>query len=679
MDEYYRVPTLALLATLVAVFAALFVRSRTYRTLLWLIGWSMAVVRMAMQVTPYGRHGLGLAVSSTANQLAALMFLGSVSPVFLYVKSRTMVPYIAAFAVPLVVFTVLTSLYPAPGIFLRIVDCAAAIAVVAVGVKWSTQRNLLALWFTVSFATAAGGACLWLTFAGDYSFVLRLSYSAISLMTAVLVLAVYRRLSPGVIFTVTGLLMWTSPMVVDSLLHPGDPGFLAFLRAVNLTKVITAVGMIVLVLEDELIRNEAAQMRDRRVRDEMEQYAKLDIPAVPSRDFGVYYNRICEVITTSSSFCQAAILLRNAEQHFRVVGSAGMDGALAAGLDEVGKRMTPDNLEEFSASGHRVVELGNTAVLDLRPLMKLGDDLERLGVERVHAIPMSASAEGLQGILVLCGLKAPGASLAAEDLLPLELLARRLGAEHESSLLLRRLAQSEKLAGLGLLAGGVAHELNNPLTVVMGYASLIEEGSADEEMRRNGAVIHRESQRMKQTIESLARFWRSSPEGQAAISMEQMLIDICRLRKPELERAGITTELTIARDLPSVRADADQMRQVILQILSNAATAMQNVPAERERVLRINASVVRNRVQVLISDTGPGFSNPDRVFDPFFTTKRPGEGPGLGLSLCYSIVREHGGEISAFNLQPRGAAVSIELPVHVKVDESPAVGEVFTR
>ena len=646
---------------------------------MWLIGWSMAVVRMAMQVAPYGRHGLGLAVSNTATQLAALMFLGSVSPVYLHIKGRTKVPYIAAFAVPLVVFTVLTSLFPSPGIFVRIVDCVAAVSVAAVGVKWAIQRNLLPLWFTVSFALVAGVTCLWLTFAGEYSFVLRLSYSAISLMTAVLVAAVYRRLSPGVIFTVTGLLMSTSPMVVDALLHEGDPFFLAFLRAVNLTKVITAVGMIVLVLEDELIRNEAAQKRDRRVRDEMEQYAKLDIPGVPSRDFGLYYNRICEVITTSSRFAQAAILLRNAEQHFRLVGSAGMDGAVVAGLDVVGKRMTPEKLEEFSTSGACAVELGNTAVVDLRPLMKPGDDLRRLGVGKVHAIPMSASAEGLQGVLVLCGLKAPSASLGAEDLLPLELLARRLAAEHESSLLLRRLAQSEKLAGLGQLAGGVAHELNNPLTVVMGYAALIEEGSADEEIRRSGAVIHSESQRMKQIIESLARFWRSSPEGQALISMEQMLIDICRLRKPELERAGIVLELSIGRDLPAVRADADQMRQVILQILSNAATAMQNVPAERERILRINASLVRNRVQVLISDTGPGFSNPDRVFDPFFTTKRPGEGPGLGLSLCYSIVREHGGEISAFNLQPHGAAVSIELPVHVKVDEVPAVGEVFTR
>jgi C4-dicarboxylate-specific signal transduction histidine kinase len=118
---------------------------------------------------------------------------------------------------------------------------------------------------------------------------------------------------------------------------------------------------------------------------------------------------------------------------------------------------------------------------------------------------------------------------------------------------------------------------------------------------------------------------------------------------------------------------------VILQILNNAATALEGLPPGRERRLRIDAALIKDRVQVLISDTGPGFSNPDRVFDPFFTTKKPGEGPGLGLTLCYSIVREHGGEISAFNLHPHGAAVAIELPVIEAVDETAAAREVFTQ
>jgi two-component system, NtrC family, sensor kinase len=674
MADYYRVPTLALLSILVAVFAALYFRSRSRRTLLWLVGWTMAIARLALQANSYGRHGVGLAISNTAMELAALMFLGSVSPV--YTKGRIKVSYIVVFAAPLVVFTVLTSLFPSPGPFLKAINFLAAIAVAVVGVNWGSQSTRLPRWFTITFAVVVGGGCLALTFAGEYDFVLRLAHSGISLMTAVLVLAVYRRLSPGVIFTAIGLLVWTSPTVVDALLRPGDPGFLAFLRAVNLTKVVTAVGMIVLVLEDELIRNEEAQNRDRRVRAEMEQYSKL-VAAAPNRDPGLYYDGICNVITAASRFGQAAIMLHNPELHFRLVGSAGMDGTPARALDALGQQMTPEKIDEFCKSGYCRVESGNTAVLDLRPLLVPGDDLEQLGLIQVHAIPMG-DGEDTHGVLILSSLKNPKQPLAAEDLLPLELLARRLAAEHESNLLLRRVSQAEKLAGLGQLAGGVAHELNNPLTVVMGYAELIEESGADEATRRSAAVIRSESQRMKQTIESLAHFSRFSPVGQTYFSMGDMLTEIARLRKPELDRVGIALEVSISPSLPRLRANVDQMRQVILQIMNNAATALQSMPPGEERLLRIHAAHARNRVQVLISDTGPGFQNPDRVFDPFFTTKKVGEGPGLGLTLCYSIIREHGGEISAFNVQPHGAAVAIDMPIVETADELPIAREVFT-
>jgi signal transduction histidine kinase len=600
-----------------------------------------------------------------------------VSPIHNQNKIRT--PYVALFAAPLVLYSVLTSLYPEPRLSLRIIDWVAVIVTATIAVHWGAQKSQLPRWFTLSFAACAGGACIWLAIAGEYDLVLRLAHSAISLMTAALVLATYRRWSPGVIFTAGGLLVWSSPMLVDFLLHRGDPTMLFYLRAVNLMKVVTAVGMIVLVLEDEVIRNEDAQNRERRVRNEMEQYSKLDLSASPSRKIGAHYDEICDVITKASRFSRAAILLLSPEQNFRLVGRGGMDGDLASALDALGQIITTHKLEEISAIKACQVVFGNTAVVDLRPLMAPGDDLERLGFTHVHAIAMNAGGEGVQGAVFLSGIKDPKVALVAEDLLPLELLARRLAAEHENSLLLRRLVQSEKLAGLGQLAGGVAHELNNPLTVVMGYAELIEESATDESIQRNAGVIRSESQRMKQTIESLSHFSRFMPEGQTSFSIEQMLRDIWRLRKPELDRAGIVLELSIAQSLPRLRANVEQMRQVILQVLNNAATALESLPSGRERRLRIDGSLIKDRVQVLISDTGPGFSNPDRVFDPFFTTKKPGEGPGLGLSLCYSIIREHGGEISAFNLQPHGAAVAIDLPVPETPDvDAPVVREAFT-
>jgi two-component system NtrC family sensor kinase len=675
MDEYYRVPTLALLSILVAVFAALYLRSRTRRTFFWLIGWAMAIARLALQGSAYGRHGVGLAISNTAMAVAALMLLASVSPIHIRIRLRAV--YLAAFAGPLILYSVLASLHPSPGTLLRIVDLAAVLAFAAVALHWSLRKSQPLRWFALAFVTCFDVACVWLAFAGQYDLVLRLAHSGISLMTAVLVLTTYRRWSAGVIFTATGLLVWSSPMVVDFLLQPGDPYWLAYLRAINLMKVVTAVGMIVLVLEDELIRNEEAQKRDRRVRTEMEQYARLDISAAPHRNTGFRYERICETITAASRFGQAAILLRSADQNYRIIECAGMDGALAGALDSLGQRTAPEKLDEFRRGPHCVPVSGRAILMDLRPLMAPGDELEPLKFDRVYAIPMETGSAGFEGMVLLAGLKSP-APLEAEDFLPLELLTRRLAAQHENYLLLRRIAQSEKLAGLGQLAGGVAHELNNPLTVVMGYAELIKESGAEDSIRRSAAVIHRESQRMRQTIEGLAHFSKFLPEAQTLVSLDEMLTGIWRQRKPEFDRAGIDLDLSIAPDLPKIRANGDQMRQVIIQVLSNAATALQNTPGG-ERRLRMHAALERNRVQILISDTGPGFQYPDRVFDPFFTTKQPGQGSGLGLSLCYAILREHGGEISAFNLHPHGAAVAIELPAAVAADEPAVPGEVLTN
>lgn len=264
---------------------------------------------------------------------------------------------------------------------------------------------------------------------------------------------------------------------------------------------------------------------------------------------------------------------------------------------------------------------------------------------------------------MLGGLKEDKQPLLPEDLLPLELLVARVAAARESGLLLRRITRSEKLAGIGRLAGGIAHELNNPLTVVMGYAELIQESSSEEKTRRDAGIIRSESQRMRQIIESLARFWKPSPSPVSAIAVPHLLGEVESLRRGEYERRGIRFDVTIAEGLPLVHANGDQLRQVLLQMLDGAAAAAADPQGSPEKRMRIESTRAGNRVQFLISDSGPGFPNPDKVFDPFFTIKPPGEGPGLALSLCYSIIRDQGGDMSALNLEPHGSAVVIELPV----------------
>jgi two-component system, NtrC family, sensor kinase len=674
MMDYYQVPTLILLTMLVSVFAGLYLRSRTTRTLLWLIGWLFAIVRIGIEVkgivTP-----LDAAVARVSLVMAGVMFLGSMSPLKFGRKHK--VYYVVAAAAPLVFFCLLMSFFPQPKALVRALLLLNAIATVYVATLWSTEKNILPIAFTVCFSIGVGAICINYAWHGNYLVVVYLARTGIHIITALLIVAAYRRLSAGVVFTAVGLLLWSTPVLKFVPYAPGPDALAVIYRLSNLMKIMTAVGMIVLVLEEEVAINDASTQRDRRARHELEQYAKVDVSVLPGQDQHVIYQKMCAVIAESSRFRQVLLMLRSVEDNYYVAASAGAEGSLVRGLDELGKRTTSAGMQSYRRSRGVTRELGNTYTVDLRPLFLPGDDLERLHFTSAHVIPMISHPDHLDGVMVLSGLKHPDEPLHTDDLLPLELLVARTMAARETSLLMDRVSRSEKLAGLGQLAGGVAHELNNPLTVVMGYAELIEDSAPEGALRRNASIIRTESQRMRQIIESLIRFWRPAPREHVPVSIEQLLDDIRQLRKPEMDRRGIVFKLTMAAHLPSIRGNIDQIRQVVLQILANAVEAVERMKTEEEREIHIDVNHDRERMQILISDNGPGFPNPNRVFDPFYTTKQPGEGPGLGLSICYSIVREHGGEISASNLYPRGAAVVIEMPLSSMPSSRPLGGETF--
>jgi two-component system NtrC family sensor kinase len=659
MEDYYRVPTLVLLGLLVAVFAALYARSRTQRRLLWLIGWTLVTARLAILSSISAQSVAGRVAAESSMMLAAIMFLGALSPVTF--GERIQIPYVIPFSIPLLFFAISAGLDPAPVGFLHLLNFLAVVAAIVIAVDWGRRRHLLPIWFTVSWPLLIGLPCLYLSYINDNEMLLRLTHSGISIVTALLVLAAYRRMSPGVIFTASGFLLWSLPLLLDFLVSPDAPIWVPALRLLNLMKVMTAVGMIVLVLEDEARQNEAAQKRDRRARAEMEEYSKLDLSVEPHHDFGIHYNDVCQAISAASPYRQAVIFLLDVEHHLRVAASSGINAALAAALDSFAIHLPLEELERPRAKSRN---LGTASIrkMDLQRWVQTGDEMELQNFTDVSVIPIAARTGALQGILMLAALK-DEESLLPEDLLPLELLVARVAAARENGLLLRRVTRSEKLAGIGQLAGGVAHELNNPLTVVMGYAELIQEISSEERIRRDASIIRNESHRMKQIIESLARFWKPSPSPVSSIAVPELLAEVESMRRGEYERRKIRFDVVFSAELPRIHANSDQMRQVLLQILDNASSSTDETQADREKKIRLEATRTDDRLQIVISNSGPGFPNPDKIFDPFFTVKQPGEAPGLALSLCYSIIREQGGDMSASNLHPCGAAVIVDLPI----------------
>jgi two-component system NtrC family sensor kinase len=234
----------------------------------------------------------------------------------------------------------------------------------------------------------------------------------------------------------------------------------------------------------------------------------------------------------------------------------------------------------------------------------------------------------------------------------------------EQHVLQQKLLQSEKLSALGEMISGVAHELNNPLAAVMGYAQLLDSGViADETRPEKIRTIHREAFRCQRIVQNLLSFARNQNPERRPTDLNDAARAVVRLLEYSLRVEDIETAMDLSPDLPAVMGDSHQLQQVLLNLVNNAHHALQEV--ERPRRLGIRTTERDGRVVVEVEDNGPGIP-PDKlgkVFDPFFSTKALGKGTGLGLSLAYGCITEHGGEIRVESPPGQGTRFTLELPV----------------
>jgi signal transduction histidine kinase len=223
-----------------------------------------------------------------------------------------------------------------------------------------------------------------------------------------------------------------------------------------------------------------------------------------------------------------------------------------------------------------------------------------------------------------------------------------------------QMIQTEKLVSLGQLAAGAAHEINNPLTGILGYSDLlVDDPSLGERQRIVAEKVRTLARRIKTLVTSLLSFARRVPSEKASLDLRQLIASALHLSNLDLRGKHLEVESFMEDDLPEVRGDANQILQVFFNLISNAVDAIEEVGYGK---LMIRASHKNARVVIEFSDTGPGIKTPQQVFDPFFTTKPVGKGTGLGLSICYGIVQEHGGRIECFNRPEGGATFLVEFP-----------------
>jgi len=237
-----------------------------------------------------------------------------------------------------------------------------------------------------------------------------------------------------------------------------------------------------------------------------------------------------------------------------------------------------------------------------------------------------------------------------------------------------QLIQAEKLAAMGQMLAGVAHELNNPLTAILGVTELVRERPGlDEPMKRQLDLTHRQARRAARIVQNLLEFSRPASPQKKPVDLNSIIERTLQLHEHSLRRNQVAVDFSPCKDLPVVVGDANQLIQVLLNLITNAEQAIREV-RESGRI-RIRLAAIGENVVVTVQDDGVGIApeSAARLFDPFFTTKRPGGGTGLGLSICLSIVKEHGGNIEADSLPGGGSAFKVYLPVASDAAHSPIV------
>jgi two-component system NtrC family sensor kinase len=232
----------------------------------------------------------------------------------------------------------------------------------------------------------------------------------------------------------------------------------------------------------------------------------------------------------------------------------------------------------------------------------------------------------------------------------------------DSAMLQSKLIHAEKMAAVGQLVSGVAHEVNNPLTAILGFADLLIENEATPEFaRKDLRVILQEAQRTKQIVQNLLSFARQMPPQRKPVQINGILRRTLQLRAYDFNSHGVEIVEHLDESLPQVVGDSHQLQQVFLNIMNNAYDAVRETG--RPARIEVMTASLGTYIEVSFRDNGHGITHPDRIFDPFFTTKDVGKGTGLGLSICYGIVREHGGEILCHNNSgTQGATFIVRLP-----------------
>jgi len=665
MDVLDKLPTFLTVGALVIIFACLKRHARCARLTAWSAGWALVFTHFLAQLLETDRghaSSLLLAIDSGALQAAAVAFLVSVSSVVENSLKRTIL--LLVLVVPSLLYSVLFSagsqvrwLY-----VLSLVVCFAGATVfffrVHRGFSWYVSTvsfvcSLLAAW--------AIHAALHDSFAEGATVLLGLGFG----LPGVFICRNYWRRSFGILTISGGFLCWGALFPIRLWIERFAPRLIVPGELFDVPKLFVAFGMILAIVEDKSLFIAGMQHKAESLNRQLERFAAITSRLLNGARPEALGPEIATAITEVSGFAGAVVELEDGDGRWRVIGSSGSPRALCK-LQADGLEWTADRLQSVCASALRI---GSNSFLLPRekaePAALIGLEAaaspETLFENNVTLLVPLVS--GLGGYLGCIRLLAAGSAelMDAPELSRIEMVAADLAVAVQLKTLHRQLVWSEKLAALGQLLAGVAHELNNPLTVIMGYGELIGDQVRSPQAREQLVRLVSEARRMKRIIDNLLRFSRQGARDTQMIQLSPLVHEVLALCEYYTRKRNVRVDLDIAPGLPPLAVHEDEIKQILLNLFKNSSDALEGLAGNKRIGIRAYQSGARAVIEV--EDSGPGFSNLNRALDPFFTTKPSGKGTGLGLSVCYGIVKQRGGALRIENLSPLGARVTVELPL----------------
>jgi two-component system NtrC family sensor kinase len=660
MDILEKLPTFLTVGALVIIFACLKRHSRCARLTTWVAAWALVFTHFLAQLLEPDRGHVSsilLAIDSVTLQAAAVAFLVSVSSVVEDSAKRTTL--LLVLGVPSLFYSALFAT-GSQGRWLYVVSLIACfggamVFFFRVHRRFSWFMGVLA--FICSLVGAwAMRAALHGSFVEGTTALLGVGFG----LPGVFICRNYWRRSFGILTISCGFLGWGALFSVRLWVERSAPNLIVPGALWDVPKLFVAFGMILAVVEDKSLSITGMQRKAESLNHQLKRFASITSRLLNGAKPETVCPEIATAITELSSFGAAAVQLEDADGQLGLVGSSGSQIALhklQAG------EWTLDRIPSACSSALRLGR--NSFLLPRETTERIPDhgESESDTVFRNSAAILIPLCSGLGTYLgcIRVLTRGPVLGLDALELARIEMVAADLAVAVQLKTLHRQLVWSEKLAALGQLLAGVAHELNNPLTVIMGYGELIGDKVASPQARDQLARLVSETRRMKRIIDNLLRFARQGARDTHIVQLSPLVHEVLALCEYYTRKRNVRVDLDIAPGLPSLAVHEDEIKQILLNLFKNSSDALEGFAGNKRISIRAYQSGARAVIEV--EDSGPGFSNLNRALEPFFTTKPAGEGTGLGLSVCYGIVKQRGGALRIENMSPLGARVTVELPI----------------